>query len=824
MLGIVAWTLFDGREAARRQAEQQEGNIALTLGRDIDRVITTLDLSLNAAASGMATPGLAAMDPQIRQSVLFDGAVVAEDFGGVFITDAAGHIIYSSHGPGPRAGDIGDKAFFGAQRDHADLGLVISPPLLSRSAGEWTIALSRRISRPDGSFGGIAVAALRLAYFQRLFSALDLGADAGINLRNTDGILLTRYPYVAAEIGRDLHASIISRSLARAPFGQFEAVGKRDGINRLFTYRQIGHLPLVLDIGVATREIYAEWTSKTLIIGSVMVLLAAAQLALTRRLRRELWRRMAAQEAARRAAAEFAALARELAAALAPLDALFRNSADTMLAVRIAPSGQFIYEAVNPAWQDITGISAERAIGRTPHDVLPAALADTIVTHWSAAQQQRRAVRFEFSTEFGLAKRDWEALAVPVSGEHGDIDRLIVVGRELTDRNRLAEQVRQVQKLQVVGQLAAGVAHDFNNILQAISSGVELLRGERFLSESGRQFLDVIGRASHRGAYLTHHLLSYARKQTLVPKPADVSEVLKDLRGTLDRTLGPGITLTIEVAQPVGRVSIDRGQLETALMNLAINASHAMPSGGALHFQARSAAAERFGELRPGRHVVIAVTDTGTGITPEVLARMFDPFFTTKGLAGTGLGLAMVQGFCRQSGGDVRAISTPPNGACFEVWLPELPPAALRPGAAEYDEGAGRAARVLLVDDAADVLILLDAFLRAGGCTVRQAAGGAAALAALAAGERFDVLVTDYMMPDINGLELITRARRIQPVLPAIVISGFTETADMLNDLPDAVLLHKPFSRDQLAGQIAALLSATARRPVAARAVQYRQA
>jgi PAS domain S-box-containing protein len=810
MVGIIAWTLRDGHEDARRQAEQQGGNIALTLDRDIDRVITSLDLSLQAAVRGMATPGLAAMDPQLRQAILFDGALAAEDFGGVFISDASGHVIYTSHGPEPRNVNVADRPYFRTQRDNSDLRLVISPPLRSRNDGEWTIALARRINHPDGTFAGTAVAALRLAYFQHLFGALNLGKYANITLRSTDGILITREPYLESEIGRDARDSAISRAFAKAPSGQFQVAGRLDGIDRHDTYRQIGDWPLVLGVGLADRDIYADWTVKALIIGGALLLLAAAKLAMARQLTRELARRIAAEATASDAAAEATNLARELSAALAPLDALFRHSADTMLAVRITPSGQFIYEAVNPVWQDLFGISAEIAIGRSPNDILPPPLAATILAGWHEAQQQRRAIRFEFSTDFASATRDWEAMAVPVIDDHGDISRLIIVARELTERNRLAEQLRQAQKMQVIGQLASGVAHDFNNILQAIASGVELLKNERFISESGRDFLDVIGRATHRGSYLTHHLLSYSGRQMHDPKPSDVTQLLDRLRGMLLRTLGPAISLTIEIGDSIGMVSIDRGQFETAVMNLAINASHAMPSGGGLHIHVGSAEAEPFGELKPGRHVVIAVTDTGTGIPPDVMARIFDPFFTTKGAEGTGLGLPMVQGFCRQSGGDVRVSSAPGKGTCFEIWLPEAAATTPHHHPVERLAPAGQAARVLLVDDAADVLILLDAFLRGGGFTVHQAQGGQQALAALAAGERFDVLVTDYMMPEMNGVALIAHARAIQPGLPALVISGFSDAADFMSSLPDALVLHKPFNRDQLITQIAALLPAGA--------------
>jgi PAS domain S-box-containing protein len=809
MLSIVAWALLDARAAARRQAEQQGGNIALTLEKDIGRTIGMLDLSLQAAVQGMATPGLAMMDPRLRQAVPFDGAIGAEGFGGIFIADETGQIIYNSLSAAPHNVNVSDRLFFQQHRDHPELGLTLSTPLHAREGGAWTLVLTRRINHPDGSFAGTAAAALRLSYFQTLFSAIDLGPHGIINLVNTDRRMVARRPYSDQDVGRDMGGSPMFGHLANSPAGSFQATASVDGITRLYSYRQVGTLPLVVGVGLSLGDIYAEWLAKAIIIGGVLLLLAATLLYLAWLLRRELLRRVRAEDQARRDAAAAQRSAQELAQAIAPLNALFSNSADTMLAVRVCPDGNFIYEAVNPVWERVNGIPAAAAIGRTPADCLPPELAAVIVPNWTNCVRQRQTTRFMFQTRHNDEPRDWDATLVPVFDKHGaeagEVCRLIVVCREITERLRMEEQLRQSQKLEVIGRLASGVSHDFNNILQVISGGVDMLRDERGLSGQGRMFLDMVDASARRGAYLTHHLLAYSRKQMLNPKLLDLHEVLDELGIVLSRTIGTHITLTIDVAPSVGPVNADRTQFETALLNLAINAAHAMPQGGELQIAVRSAAAEPFGEIKPGRYVVIAVTDTGTGMTPDVLACIFDPFFTTKGLDGTGLGLAMVQGFSRQSGGDVRATSTPGKGSTFEIWLPELPATAAPVHPADREAIAGQGGRVLLVDDAADVLITLDAFLRLGGFTVQQANSGRRALELMTEGAQFDVLVTDYMMPGMNGLELIRQARRLQPDLPAMVVSGFAEAADFMAELPNTILLHKPFDRDLLMSQVQAL-------------------
>jgi PAS domain S-box-containing protein len=395
----------------------------------------------------------------------------------------------------------------------------------------------------------------------------------------------------------------------------------------------------------------------------------------------------------------------------------------------------------------------------------------------------------------------------PIDIDHNTMTLATIV--DITDRVRMEARLRQGEKMEVLGRLAAGVSHDFNNILQVILGGVDLLKDEETLSPAGLTFVDMVRGSARRGASLTHHLLAYSRQQVLIPKLIDLRETLDKLSVVLTRTLGSNIAVTTRVDPAVGQVRADSGQLETALMNLAINGAHAMPDGGGLYIEARSAEGETFGEIKHGRHAVIAVTDSGTGMDPTVLARVFDPFFTTKGRDGTGLGLSMVQGFARQSGGDVRAFSALGKGSRFEIWLPED---HARPPEPEMvrERAPDCTGHVLLVDDTRDVLIMVEAFLRKAGFTVQRANGGEQALAAIAAGTHFDVLITDYMMPQFSGVELIRRARQLHAGLPALVISGYAEATDSLAELEHAALLLKPFDRDELTARVSALIAGIA--------------
>jgi CheY-like chemotaxis protein/two-component sensor histidine kinase len=308
-------------------------------------------------------------------------------------------------------------------------------------------------------------------------------------------------------------------------------------------------------------------------------------------------------------------------------------------------------------------------------------------------------------------------------------------------------------------------------------------------------------RSAQRGASLTHQLLSFARKQMLMPRPVAVAPILEDLRALLSRTIGPHIVIEQSVAPSLPEIFVDPDQLQTALVNLGINAAHAMVDGGRLSIEAR---------LEPARDradapVVIAISDTGCGMDAATLAQATDPFFTTRGPAGSGLGLPMVQGFARQSGGDLRLSSLPGLGTRVELSLPQYvakgQPAAAAPAGPTPPGGR----RILLVDDVPEALFAAASFLRKSGLEVATAESGDAALALLAAGARFEALVTDYAMPKMNGLELVTLARDIQPGLPALVMTGFAEV-DFSRATHVPAVLRKPFRRQELIDAIARLL------------------
>jgi diguanylate cyclase (GGDEF)-like protein len=288
---------LDVRRSAWEQARLSAANLVSAIQTDVERNIELYDLSLQAVADGLREPDIGAVRPQIRQRVLFDRAVTAKYMGSILVLDRKGNVVLDSRSPTPARENNSDRDFFTAHQRDAGLGLYIGRLGLD-SSGENVIGISRRLANPDGSFAGVVVGTLRIAYFDALFRKLNLGDNSSITLVRSDGTMLARLPSIPPRIGRNLAGADLFRHFGpAAPSGAFEAVAMADGVHRLFTYSQIGHLPLILTVGLSTREIDAAWLRQTGILGIVVALLVAGVVILKRRLGRELARRLAAEEA-----------------------------------------------------------------------------------------------------------------------------------------------------------------------------------------------------------------------------------------------------------------------------------------------------------------------------------------------------------------------------------------------------------------------------------------------------------------------------------------------------------------------------------------------
>ncbi|MDJ0391492.1 ATP-binding protein [Roseomonas sp. E05] len=394
------------------------------------------------------------------------------------------------------------------------------------------------------------------------------------------------------------------------------------------------------------------------------------------------------------------------------------------------------------------------------------------------------------------------------------------VAQEVAERSRTEEALRQSQKMEAVGQLTGGLAHDLNNMLAGITGSLELLKArlaQGRVQEMARYITAAEG-AAHRAAALTHRLLAFSRRQTLDPRPTDVDQLVAAMEELLRRTAGPEISLEVSGTKGLWNTLVDPNQLENALLNLCINARDAMPQGGRLTIETANLHLDqdftRSRDMPAGDYVSLCVTDTGTGISPELVERVFEPFFTTKPLGqGTGLGLSMVYGFVRQSGGQVRIHSAPGQGTTVCLYLPRSDePAGMVEQGASLAE-APRAASgetVLVVDDEDTVRMLMVEVLGELGYTTLAAQDAAEGLAILRSEARVDLLVTDVGLPGgMSGGQLAEEGRAVRPGLKVLFITGYAEAAVLGQGLrdPGMQVLTKPFAMESLANRLRQLIS-----------------
>jgi signal transduction histidine kinase/CheY-like chemotaxis protein/Arc/MetJ-type ribon-helix-helix transcriptional regulator len=391
---------------------------------------------------------------------------------------------------------------------------------------------------------------------------------------------------------------------------------------------------------------------------------------------------------------------------------------------------------------------------------------------------------------------------------------------EVVGRLSAEEQVRQLQKLEAIGQLTGGIAHDFNNMLAVIIGGLNLIqtrlaRGETDVAKYVTGALD----GATRAATLTQRLLAFSRQQPLAPETLDANLLIGGMTDILNRSLGDAVAVETVLGAGLWPVWADAGQMESALVNLAVNARDAMPEGGRLTIETSNvhadAAYARENDVAEGQYIVIAVTDTGSGMSPEVKARAFEPFYTTKGFGkGTGLGLSQVFGFMKQSQGNVKIYSEPGRGTTIKLYLPrlygEITPAALRMTSELTDPLRSGDAReiILVVEDEERVRNFAVDALRELGYTVLHAAGGEEALNIMRTGQDVSLLFTDIVMADMTGRELADQIKTFRPNLPVLYTTGFTRNAVVHNGVldPGTNFLAKPFGLNQLAAAVRRVL------------------
>jgi PAS domain S-box-containing protein len=499
---------------------------------------------------------------------------------------------------------------------------------------------------------------------------------------------------------------------------------------------------------------------------------------------------------------------------LALSEARFRAVFDTVLEVLVLMEPDGTVVELNRKEAPWRAANARDSVGKKIWDAPTLRMYPQHVALMKAAVKQAAAGKL-FEQEVRM-ERDGAPTAYldvsvqPVHGADGKVIYLLFEARDITDLKLAQEQLRQSQKMEALGQLTGGIAHDFNNLLTVVVGGLDLI-SKRLEDEKLKRYAENALGAADRGARLTAQLLAFSRVQRLEVRPTFVAPLIENMRPLLRNVLGPGISKEYDLDEAMMAVMADPTQLEVAILNLAINARDAMPDGGVLTFSSRKVEVTGDPELEDGDYVELCISDTGTGMPPEVAERAFEPFFTTKEVGkGTGLGLSMVYGMARQSGGAARIESRPGEGTAVKLLFRKADSAVAKEGTAAADQAQPdsglQTASVLVIDDDPDVRGFIVAALEEQGYRVREAGDGKEGLAEVER-EKPDLVIVDFVMPGLSGADVARKIRGKIPQQPILFVSGYSETDAVKRTAPDAPLLTKPFRADALARAVRGALA-----------------
>jgi PAS domain S-box-containing protein len=826
------------------EAEDEADALAQVVGERNQR---SVDLARGLLAALAQLPALRALDaPACARAVapILASAPQFANLGGV----APDGDLFCSAAP-PRAPvNLRDRPFVRGPLDRGEF-----------TAGEY--AVSRVLSVPALGFGApvrdaagnvtaVAFASLDVNVLQRELDALPMPEGSAALVVDRRGTVLAVRPFVPGLVGRPAPPEL-------APAGEGHGAGRR--VSEVFGARRVwGFRDVLVGRAVAMRVAAGHPTATAAAAASgiltrsfaglgaaaVLALLAAgllAELTVVRKIRALIAasRRIAAGEYGARSGLapgreELGELVEAFDEMARSLETLTRQNRLILDAVDegilgLDRAGAIVF--ANPAAARALGWPAEELLGRAAHPLFHCHRRDGAglpAEEECAVQAAMRDGLTRRCAEDVFVRRDGstfpaELVASPLV-EAGEIVGLVLAFRDVTERRRLEDQLRQAQKMEAVGQLAGGVAHDFNNLLTAIVSFARLVEEALPARHESRADVHEILTAAGRAAALTRQLLTFSRRQRLQPRAVDLAEVVRGMEAMLRRLLGEAVHLEVEARAP-GTVVADPGQLELAVLNLALNARDAMPSGGRLVLSVDELllpdGPDAGSELPAGPLAVLAVRDTGVGMDEATRRRVFEPFFTTKPVGkGTGLGLSTVYGIVAQSGGAVRVRSQPGHGSEFRIYLPrraEVPPtvSAVAPALPSGGEET-----VLLVEDDPAIRAVAERTLAARGYRLLAAGSAEQALALARAAADVHLLVSDVVLPGRNGWELACALQAERPRLRLLFMSGYAADAGTGTALlPDGVpLLEKPFAPDDLLAAVRAALDAPDRTSPSARA------
>jgi len=802
VLAVAGFAYIRGREQALANAEDSAEDLVRALEQHTLVVVRGIDRGLGVLRERIDVAALERPEQRQFFHELLNRWTRADPALGAFvIVDKNGVIVHRSNTPELQPVDNSDRDYFAVHRDNPEAGLVVGEPVIARSGpsrGYPIITFSRRLSASDGSFAGVIVATISIETLGQFYESLNVGRSGVVHIFRRDGVLLARSPAKVAVLGQRFDTLDLFRTkLPQADHGTYRARFPSDNVDRILAYRAVPNYPLVVTVSVAQAEIIAAWGQTALIGAGALLTLAVAFILLL------LWLSTALKREA------------ESTNALAINEARARSTLETLADGVITVDAHGTVQSCNPAAErmfacaaaDVIGGSADRllGVGRLSEILAASGAADTRSA--TVARREIEARRsdgklFPAEIRMGIARGD------PALG-----DLLIVTVRDLTDEKALQHQLQQSQKLEVIGHLTGGIAHDFGNVLAGITMNLESSLRQSAAGASGRGQIDAALQAARSGREIVQRLMAFARRQPLNPCSSDLNQLISGCMPLMRQGRGPGIQIEAQLSGGLAPILVDRGGLESAVLNLVINANDSMPDGGMIVIETGqvtvgAARAAEWG-IRPGPYATLAVRDTGSGMTAEVRRRIFEPFFTTK-QAGTGLGLSMVQSFVTQSGGHLEVDSAPGAGTTVTMLFPMLRGRQAAAAdwftqlAASAPASSGRS--ILLVEDNAIVRDGLKLLLEQLGHRPITAPDAEQACVLLEQNPDIELLLTDIGLPGMSGRQLARLARTRKAGIKVLFVTGYDTMVGGEQPLAefdaDTGLLMKPFFEEDLASEI----------------------
>jgi len=814
----LAIALLINRNETVHEGQRRAETLAFILGDHLLRTVSGIDttlsqLTLVGSRFGGSTAENAAGGPMLdaaKAGVSGIAVLAVTDESGVIRHSTLPTLIGQS-----RAGGF----LFRHLSSNPGAGLIVDKPMRGTLSGQWIIPFGRRLLDQNGRFIGIVVATLEPERLRQFYRTIDVGRGGFISVLHPEQRVLFREPSVDDPTGEfEQDSPLAAPQKGGATSGFLHAPLMRGGPSYFTAYRVLADPPLVIAVSLTEAEVLGLWWRRAIAAGVIVAVFGVLLMIAWRMIMREIQARGEAEQRLQAQAAELtAALERRERSeeALRATQAQFKSIMDhapMMVSLRDL-AGRFTF--INRSYLEFARQSEDSILGRTVAELRGQDYADSIAVQDRDVIAQRRAVQWEMPVPKASGPRQTLIIKFPIFDRTGAVASVCSILVDVTEQKRAEAQMVQAQRIDSLGQLTGGIAHDFNNLLTSILLNADVLAS--VLNDKLKPLAESVRMAAERGADLTRRLLAFGRRQMLEPRPTDIRALLSSMEPLMRRTLGEHIEIRAVHPAALWHATVDPGQLENAVLNLAVNARDAMPNGGRLTIEMSNVTLDdermtAFPEGKAGQYVMVTVTDTGCGMSADVVARAFEPFFTTKDVGkGTGLGLSMVYGFVKQSGGQVHMTSEVGIGTVVRLYLPRSPEvaetASLAPaGAGELPRGCET---ILFVEDDSMVREHTGKQIVGLGYAVITAESAIDALRLADDGYVPDLLFTDVVMPGgMNGRQLALKLRERWPHLRVLYTSGYANGQLTIDgeSVPSKYVLGKPYRRADLAAKLREVL------------------